>query len=70
MTEQSDRDFIRTCQECGHQQVMKDPATYKDKTNENWRDLMCRRCKSTGSLDYGSYRNDNTTEAEDYDHEL
>lgn len=62
--------FIRTCQECGHKQVGKDPATYKDPTNENWRNLKCRKCKSEGSFDYGSYQNNNTTEAEEYGDEL
>ena len=46
--------FIRTCQECGHKQVAKDPATYKDKEKEAWRDVQCKKCKSEGSLDYGS----------------
>jgi hypothetical protein len=40
---------VRTCQECNHQQVTKDPATYK---NELWRGLKCRKCKSE-ALDYG-----------------
>lgn len=56
MTEVSERKFVRTCQECGHKQVAKDPATYKDPTNENWRNLACKKCKSEG-LDYGSYQN-------------
>ena len=46
--------FVRTCQECGHQQKSKDPATYKG-SKESWRDTKCRKCKSE-SLDYGSYK--------------
>lgn len=40
---------IRTCQECGHTQVSKDPSTIK---GENWRAAKCRKCKSE-ALDYG-----------------
>lgn len=43
---------VRTCQECRHAQVMKDPATIKD-PNEKWREAKCRKCKSE-ALDYGS----------------
>jgi hypothetical protein len=42
--------FIRTCQECGHRQISKDPALYR---TDSWRDIKCRKCKSE-SLDYGS----------------
>lgn len=42
---------VRTCQECGHAQAMKSPAEQK---TDNWREAKCRRCKSEGSLDYGS----------------
>lgn len=59
-----DLKFIRTCQECGHQQVAKDPATYKDPTNENWRNLKCRKCKSEGSFDYGSLQREDDMEEE------
>ncbi|KKK85436.1 hypothetical protein LCGC14_2773360 [marine sediment metagenome] len=58
--------FIRTCQECGHKQEAKDPATYKDKTSEAWRELKCRRCHSEG-LDYGSYKRNNEDE-EDWEY--
>lgn len=44
--------YIRTCQECGHQQEMKPPAEYK---NDIWKDFKCRKCKSP-ALDYGSYK--------------
>jgi len=43
-------DWIRTCQECGHAQVMKSPEGQKSDT---WREAKCRRCKSE-SLDYGT----------------
>lgn len=45
--------FTRTCQECGHEQEAKNPATYKDKAKEAWRDVKCKKCGSA-SLDYGS----------------
>lgn len=41
---------VRTCQACGHEQVMKDPSTMK---GEAWREAKCRRCK-TEALDFGS----------------
>lgn len=44
--------FIRECQECGHKAIYKDPATY---SNDRWRDVKCKRCKSE-ALDYGSKR--------------
>ncbi|HTH22913.1 MAG TPA: hypothetical protein VL854_11900 [Nitrososphaeraceae archaeon] len=44
--------FIRTCQECGHEQPSKDPATYKD---DKWEYIKCKKCKSE-ALDYGSFR--------------
>jgi hypothetical protein len=44
---------VRTCQYCGHAQVMKDPAILK---GEAWRDAKCRRCKSE-AMDYGSTNN-------------
>jgi hypothetical protein len=48
------KQFMRTCQECGHVQKAKDPASYKDKEKEAWRSNTCRKCKSEGSLDFGS----------------
>lgn len=48
-------DWIRTCQECGYQQIAKPPETYVDKGHERWRELKCKRCKSMG-LDYGRLR--------------
>lgn len=48
------RKYIRTCQECGHKQEAKDPATYKAR-KESWRELKCKRCKSE-AFDYGSWR--------------
>jgi hypothetical protein len=44
-------DWLRTCQECGHVQPMKSPEGQK---TDNWREAKCRRCKSQGSLDYGT----------------
>ena len=53
------RVYIRTCQECLHRQKAKDPATYKDKQKEAWRDLKCKKCGSEGSMDYGSEQEEN-----------
>lgn len=43
--------YIRTCQECGHQQESKPPNEYK---GDAWKDIKCRSCRSYG-LDYGSH---------------
>lgn len=43
--------WLRTCQECGNVQAMKSP---KGQTTDNWRNAKCRKCKSEGSLDYGT----------------
>lgn len=40
---------VRTCQECGHLHVMKDPSMMK---GEGWRGAKCRKCKSE-ALDFG-----------------
>lgn len=45
--------FIRTCQECGNEQVEFDPSIRK---TDSWQDIKCKKCKSEGSLDYGSSR--------------
>lgn len=49
-----DKRYIRTCQECGHEQTAKNPADYTGKgfMEETWRDTKCRKCKSP-ALDYG-----------------
>lgn len=51
---------VRTCQECGHVQVNKDPSAMK---GDSWRETKCRKCKSVGSLDYG-YSNDEVPDDE------
>ena len=43
--------FVRTCQDCNHKQIMRDPSTLK---GDAWREAKCRKCGSQGSLDYGS----------------
>lgn len=53
-TQFKEGDFIRTCQECGHKQKAKDPATYKNQEKQTWRDLKCRKCGSE-AMDYGKY---------------
>lgn len=47
---------VRTCQECGHAQIMKDPALIKDEA-EKWREAKCRKCRSE-ALDFGSENNE------------
>lgn len=32
--------WIRTCQECMHRQIAKNPNFYK---NDSWRDLKCKK---------------------------
>lgn len=44
-------DWLRRCQECNHVQAMKSPDNQK---SDKWRDAICRKCKSEGSLDYGT----------------
>lgn len=46
--------FIRTCQECGHQQEDKEPNHIKGPT-QAYLDRKCKKCRSSG-LDYGSER--------------
>jgi hypothetical protein len=46
--------FIRECQECGHCQRAKDPATYTG-PKELWRDVLCKKCGSP-ALDYGQWK--------------
>jgi hypothetical protein len=44
--------YIRTCQECGHEQECRPVEEYK---GDSWRYLKCEKCKSE-ALDYGSWR--------------
>ncbi len=43
--------WLRACQECGNVQATKSPEVY---TTDKWRDVKCNKCKSEGSLDYGT----------------
>jgi ribosomal protein L40E len=43
--------WIRTCQECGHKQPMRQPSDANKM--ETWRNAKCRKCQSE-ALDYGS----------------
>lgn len=43
--------WIRTCQECGHEQQAKRPNGDKELSN-TYNNAKCRRCKSE-ALDYG-----------------
>jgi primosomal protein N' len=45
--------WLRTCQECGHVMACKSPESYKN-GNDSWKDIKCKKCKSEGSLDYGT----------------
>lgn len=54
------RIWIRTCQECGHKQVAKPPAEYRD---DRWRDLACKACNSI-ALDYGRWEDKREDNAE------
>jgi len=47
--------WVRTCQECGHEQESKCPADYK---GVNWTELRCKKCKSLG-MNYGKKMNKN-----------
>jgi hypothetical protein len=42
-------DWMRTCQECGHQQKTKKPA---EPITDSYRNSVCCKCKSP-ALDYG-----------------
>jgi len=44
--------WIRTCQECGHEQKAIQP---KGEPTDVYRNSKCRKCKSSG-LDYGRER--------------
>ena len=46
--------WIRTCQECGHEQVDNDPSKLNQTAFYVYAERLCKRCKSPG-LDYGSY---------------
>ncbi len=46
--------WIRTCQECGHEQKAKPPNEQKELT-DSYLNSKCRKCKSE-SLDYGSWQ--------------
>lgn len=50
------RQWIRTCQECGHQQTGRDPSTtQKGSPSDAYMNSACKKCRSE-ALDYGSYR--------------
>jgi len=53
--QQTNMIWIRTCQECGHEQVGTEP---KDTSNltDAYCEAKCKQCKSRGSLDLGSYQ--------------
>ena len=54
--------YMRTCQECGHQQMDKDPHGGMPTVAFNER--KCKRCKSP-ALDYGSNRDYDATTGEE-----
>lgn len=51
--------WYRTCQECGHEQVAKEPPRDKELT-DSYRNFKCRKCKSE-SLDYGTMKTDDNS---------
>lgn len=57
----TDATWIRTCQECGHEQLCRPPVSYK---SDSWRDLRCKRCKSM-ALDYGRDQKSDSDDAWD-----
>jgi ribosomal protein S27E len=52
----NEQKWIRTCQECGHEQIDKPPDTSKELTT-SYRNRKCKKCKSE-ALDYGSRQTD------------
>ncbi len=44
--------WVRTCQECFHEQEDKNP---EGEPTDAYRNKLCRKCKSEG-LDYGTYK--------------
>ena len=57
--------WIRTCQECGHKQVAKQPE-YGTEPTDAYRNSKCRRCKSE-ALDFGKEVDDNPQPEQDGD---
>jgi hypothetical protein len=53
--------WIRTCQECGHEQVAQRPNPSKELTLP-YIESKCRACKSP-SLDYGHWNNEDDDDA-------
>lgn len=48
---------MRTCQECGHKQEDKQPDRSKELPT-SYAERRCKKCRSSGSLDYGSEKPD------------
>lgn len=46
-----EKKYIRTCQECGYEQVSIPPTEY---TSDRWTETKCKKCKSI-SLNYGKW---------------
>lgn len=53
--------WIRTCQECGHEQVAQRPNPSKELTL-SYVESKCKACKSS-SLDYGHWNNEDDNDA-------
>lgn len=47
--------WFRTCQECGNKQEEPNSPIYGKEPTDSWKFKKCKKCKSEGSLDYGSY---------------
>jgi len=47
--------WIRTCQECGHEQITAHPPAIGQEPTDAYRNAKCKQCKSE-ALDYGKSR--------------
>jgi hypothetical protein len=52
--------WIRTCQECGHNQTQKKAPIYGEPASDAYLFRKCEVCRSSG-LDYGSEHDNNCT---------
>ena len=55
--------WYRTCQECGHEQLAKEPSLSRP-LPDSYANAKCKKCKST-ALDYGTVKTDQFDWADD-----
>lgn len=60
-----EQQWIRTCQECGHEQSDAQPDRSKELTDA-YRNRRCKKCKSPG-LDYGMFKSRDASGDEGWD---